>query len=200
MDVKVKCKCGKVTGTAHGVTPSSGIHLVCLCSDCQAFARYLGREEDLLDSHGGTEIYQIAPCRLKIETGQDQLRIMRLSPKGLFRWYTDCCQTPAGNTMASPKMPFVGIPIRFFDLSPSDPRFGEAFGPIREKCFGRQARGGKPADAVDKASLGMLARVSLFLLKGMALGWNQPSSYFRNGQPITEPRVISKEERTRLFA
>jgi hypothetical protein len=37
------------------------------------------------------------------------LRLMRLSEKGLLRWYAGCCDTPLFNTMATPKVPFVGV-------------------------------------------------------------------------------------------
>ena len=39
---------------------------------------------------------------------------VRLTPKGLFRWHTTCCNTPVGNTLR-PSVPFVGIVAQAFD-------------------------------------------------------------------------------------
>jgi hypothetical protein len=36
---------------------------------------------------------------------RDAMGCLRLSDKGVFRWYTDCCRTPIGNTAASPRFP-----------------------------------------------------------------------------------------------
>ena len=193
MDVDVKCKCGQVTGTAHHLTPANGNHLVCLCCDCQAFAKFLGREDDLLDASGGTEIFQIAPAHLEIRQGKDQIRCMRLTQNGLLRWYADCCKTPVGNTMATPKMPFVGIEMSFFDLKKDDPKFDQVFGPVLEKCFAKYARGPKPQDAQDKASLRAILAMIKFLVKNFLSGKHKPSPFFNEaGQPIVEPIVVSK--------
>ena len=56
--LSLKCRCGEVSGSATDVTPASGTRVVCCCSDCQAFAVYLGAESDTLDEFGGTEIFQ----------------------------------------------------------------------------------------------------------------------------------------------
>src|SRR5690606_13485820 len=70
-------------------------------------AHHLGRA-DLLDAHGGTDIVQVAPASLTFDRGTERIACVRLSPKGLHRWYATCCKTPVGNTL-TPSIPFVGI-------------------------------------------------------------------------------------------
>jgi hypothetical protein len=69
------------------VSPSAGFRFVCYCTDCQAFARFLGRP-DVLDAAGGTDIFQMPPAHLKLPAGTDALRCLCLSAK-VLRWYTD---------------------------------------------------------------------------------------------------------------
>jgi hypothetical protein len=99
-DVPLRCRCRHVRGVAIDVSPSSGFRFVCYCEDCQAFARFLGRA-DVLDWAGGTDIFQMPPGRVKLTSGMDAMRCLRLSPKSrVLRWYADCCRTPIGNTAA----------------------------------------------------------------------------------------------------
>src|SRR5215467_13480397 len=103
-DISLRCRCGRVRGIASDVSPSSGFRFVCYCNDCQAFARFLERP-DMLDPAGGTDIFQMPPGCVKLTVGTDAVRCLRLSDKGVLRWYTDCCRTPIGNTAASPRFP-----------------------------------------------------------------------------------------------
>ena len=51
----LRCNCGKLTGTLVGVaSPQENRtkdinRCVCYCTDCQSFARFLKREDDILD-------------------------------------------------------------------------------------------------------------------------------------------------------
>ena len=108
MKMTVQCQCSKLTGTLEDVSPQTVNRFVCYCNDCQAFAHFLDREADVLDAHGGTEIMQMAPSHLKFTGGQDHIACMRLSDKGIYRWYSRCCNTPIANTGGF-KLPFVGL-------------------------------------------------------------------------------------------
>lgn len=103
----IRCTCGAVRGQLEG----TGVHnrLICYCTDCRAFAGFLGRTAEVLDKQGGTEIVQVAQPRLRFLQGEDRLSAARLSEKGLVRWYASCCNTPIGNTMADPKVSFIGL-------------------------------------------------------------------------------------------
>ena len=65
VDLPLRCRCGRVRGVASDVSPSTGFRFVCYCKDCQAFARFLERA-DVLDSAGGTDIFQMPPGRVKL--------------------------------------------------------------------------------------------------------------------------------------
>lgn len=72
-DLSIQCHCGSVRGLARGVSRKVGIRVVCYCDDCQAFANYLGAGDTILDSHGGTDIFQMSPAALNIMHGLDNL-------------------------------------------------------------------------------------------------------------------------------
>src|ERR1700692_3578838 len=96
LDLSLRCRCGRMRGTASSVSPSSGFRFVCYCKDCQAFARFLERA-DVLDPAGGTDIFHMPPGRVKLTAGTDALRCLPLSNK-VLRWYTEWldadCQHP----------------------------------------------------------------------------------------------------------
>lgn len=92
-DVTFSCTCGRVHGTVHDVAPNRGNHVKCYCRSCQTSARVLHCEESL-DGMGGTSIYQTIPSKVSFDGGLDHLACLRLSPKGLLRWYASCCDAP----------------------------------------------------------------------------------------------------------
>lgn len=184
-------------GLAIDVTPSSGTRIVCYCGDCQAFARFLDHP-GTTDTFGGTDISQMAPSRMSITDGADQLRCVRLSDKGMFRWYAGCCRTPIGNTLG-PRVPFVGLIHSFMDHAADGRTRDEALGsPIR--VMGRSAKGGCPPNvhATGPASLWLRA------LRNLAGWWltgkGSPSPFVdpATGAPRATPQVLSAEERSKL--
>jgi hypothetical protein len=194
--VPLKCTCGKVHGVALNITPKTGNRGVCYCEDCQAFAHYLQRSDMLLDEFGGTDICQLPPAQVKITEGSELLRCLRLSPKGIWRWYASCCNTPVGNTI--PGVPFIGIPHSFFNLN--DVERDQTLGPIRAKVHARFCPGKAPADVHPKAGLPMILRTVAFLLRARLAGRHKPSPFFdsSNGKSLTEPSVLTQTERDRL--
>lgn len=85
-EISLKCSCSTVQGVASQVTPKSGVRILCYCDDCQAFARFLDQEKLVLDEYEGTDIYQMPIANVRITQGKGQIRCMRLSHKGMFRW------------------------------------------------------------------------------------------------------------------
>lgn len=58
---RIECQCGALGGYIQGAGTCSRV--VCYCSDCRVFEKFLGCHNDVLDAHGGTEIVQLAqPC------------------------------------------------------------------------------------------------------------------------------------------
>ena len=111
--ISLRCQCGAVRGSTRPLSARSGTHIICYCDDCRAYLQILERSE-LLDAAGGTEIFQMAPGDLALTQGIEQVRCMRLSEKGMHRFYTACCRTPIGNTLGA-RVPFMGVVHAFMD-------------------------------------------------------------------------------------
>jgi hypothetical protein len=175
-------------------SPRAVNRVVCYCDDCQAYLHHLGRA-DLLDPHGGTDVVQVAPASLVFEQGTDRIVGLRLTPKGLYRWYASCCKTPLGNTV-SPAIPFVGIIAQAF--AASDETFGRPIGAI----LGKFATGTPPAGST-KPNWGLYARAIR-----MVVGWRLtrrtwPHPFFdrttrRPTYPLTTLTAAEREALRRL--
>lgn len=120
----IQCKCGALRGQLEG----TGVHnrLICYCTDCRAFAVFLGKTDDVLDQQGGTEIVQVAQPRVRLLQGEDRLAAVRLSENGMLRWYASCCNTPIGNTVGEPQISFMGVIHACLDPAAMDKDFGTA--------------------------------------------------------------------------
>jgi hypothetical protein len=194
MSVPLKCQCGLVRG--HVLQASGGMRVVCYCDDCQAFAHALHRPE-LLDDHGGSDIWQNEPAQVRLTQGLDQLRCLRLSDKGMVRWYTACCSTPIGNSMASVRFPFIGLYMAFVDVPHAERDI--VLGPPIAWVQGRFALGQVPARVNRTATPGLMARFVWRLTKGFVMGAYRPTPFFdASGQPVVVPRVLSVAEREAL--
>ena len=197
MQVSLRCCCGRVRGIANDVSPDHGNRVICYCDDCQAFAHFLERA-DLLDAAGGTDVYQLAPARVHITQGAEALCCVRLSAKGLYRWYTDCCKTPVGNTVAG--APFIGMPVLFMDHVTDEQTLDEVLGKPVALVQARYAIGPVPAEAQQRIKLWVFARMTRLMLGWWITGLRTPSPFFnrRTGQPIVTPRVLTSDERAKL--
>ncbi len=123
-----------------------------------------------------------SPSSLTFERGSERIIGMRLSPKGLYRWYASCCKTPLGNTVSA-AVPFIGLARQAIpdisDTNEQDTIFGRAF-PV----LGKSAIGPVPAGSL-RPSLRMLARVTRLLLRWKLGGkaWPHPLLRASVGQP-----------------
>jgi hypothetical protein len=191
-DVEVRCRCGEVVGRVTDASPENANRVVCYCDDCQAFAHHLGRA-DLLDAHGGTDVVQVAPASLSFDRGNDRVVGLRLTPKGLYRWYASCCKTPLGNTLG-PAVPFVGIVAQAFGES-ADLTFGAPTGAI----LGKFAVGGAPAGSTG-LNLRLLARAIRTILGWRLRGKTWPHPFFdRETRAPSRPlSTLTRAERDAL--
>lgn len=197
VDLQLTCDCGTVRGLALSVTPANVTRLVCMCDDCQAYAHHLQRADRVLDQHGGTEVFQTVPARLRLSSGLDHIGCVQLTPNGLMRWYARCCQTPLANTMRSPKVPFVGVHAAFIG---ADTDRDSTLGPVRCYTQGRFGLRPLPPTARQRASLSIIIRSVRQLLAGWVRGHASPHPFFvgdtRN--PIATPQVLPSSVRERL--
>lgn len=167
--VELHCRCGEVRGRVMNASPRTTNRAICYCDDCQAFAHHLGRA-DLLDAHGGSDIVQVAPASLVFDRGADRIVGLRLSPRGLYRFYASCCQTPLGNTVGQ-AIPLVGIVAQAFDAPDAD------FGPPRGAIMGKFAVG-TPPEGSTRPSLRLLAHVIPLVLGWKISGKTWPHPFF----------------------
>lgn len=166
------------------------MRVVCYCGDCRQYLHAIERS-DLLDANGGSEIYWTTPSRMQLSAGLDQVRCLRLTDKGVFRWYCACCNTPIANTMGNPGMPFLSIVTAFIDAP--DP---SALGPLRyvrtERALGTLPPHVKPSKIMARAVI----NIALARLRGE----HKPHALFADGKPIATPRVLPASEREALRA
>lgn len=167
-----------------------------MCDDCQTYAHFLGSPDTLLDSNGGTEVYQTSPSQIRFEEGIAQIRAMRQGPKGLMRWYTDCCRTPFANTMANPKAPFAGIVSNMY-LHNDD--VDATLGPVLARTQARWGFGELPDDAHPRAPVGLILRSVRVLGTAWFKGRASPNPFFDNdGEPIAQPHYYTPAEREQV--
>jgi hypothetical protein len=189
MEHPLQCRCGTIKGCVGN--PGSANRVVCYCKDCQAFARFLGQERETLDAQGGSEVIQTLPKNVTFTQGVDSLACIRLTDKGMVRWYADCCRTPIGNTLENYKISFIGLLHNC--LESSGPPLQDSFGPIRTYANPHGAIGEpKPKATGMGATLGWVAKT---IIKARLNGDYRRTPFFKDGRPIAIPRVISSAER-----
>ena len=194
IDLPLRCRCGHVQGVANEIAPSSGFRFVCYCKDCQAFARFLERP-DVLDAAGGTDIFQMPTGRVKLTAGTNAVRCVRFSSK-VFRWYTDCCRTPVGNTAAGPRFPVVGLIHSFMSYGADGPSRDGVLGLPLCRIFERSAVGPLPPNAAPSPSLAVLALRGSRLFGWWLRGLGRPTPFFDDftKAPLSPPQSITRQE------
>ncbi|MET1077453.1 MAG: DUF6151 family protein [Pseudomonas sp.] len=194
MNHRIECQCGKLKGDLDQHAWVN--HAVCFCADCQAFAHFLGRADQLLDAQGGSSVLQTQPRHLRFSEGVEHLACMRLTDNGMLRWYSSCCQTPIGNTLATPKVSFIGLITDCLKLTPVE--LEQAFGPVRMQVNTGSAKG-EPKPPRHGLLAGML-RVAGLILRARLNGSYRQTAFFdaTTGQPIKAPKVLSPVQWQRL--
>ena len=192
--MEIQCDCGKFRAELTQFPKNTPGRFICYCDDCQAFLNYLKRS-DLLDKNGGTEIIPAYPADIKIIAGKDVITCVRLHSKGMYRFYTSCCQTPIGNT--DPKSAWVGIIHQAYTRKDSNLPDRE-LGPVKCRMLGKYAKGTVPAGTPQTFDLKGLVTIMPFMIKGKIFGKAKPSPFFENGEAIVTPKVLTAEERSKI--
>lgn len=194
--MQIQCECGKFRAQLERFPRNTPGRLACYCDDCQTYLHHLKRT-DLLDAAGGTEVVPVYPAELEIPQGREVLKCLRLSPKGLPRWYAGCCNTPIG--ASRPGFPWLGLVHRVYSVA--DPGYLErTLGPVKSRIMGQFARGTPPSGTAAKIDFKGFMTVLPFLMKGLLTGKGRRSPLFQqDGQtPIVDPIVLSREERNAI--
>jgi hypothetical protein len=194
-DAELRCRCGEIQGRVKDASPQTVNRVVCYCDDCQAYLHYLGRV-DLFDPQGGTDVVQVAPASLTFHRGAERIVGLRLTPRGLYRWYSSCCKTPLGNTLG-PAVPFVGIVVQAFAGAATGPDdiFGKPIGAI----LGKYATGTAPEGST-KLNVRLVARAVRLVLGWRLRGQTWPHPFFdRSTRAPSRPlTTLSRAERDAL--
>jgi hypothetical protein len=191
----LQCRCGVLRGQ---VVPSrTAIRARCYCRDCRAFARFLGAD-GLIDAAGGTEIVATLPRQVRFTAGADALACLSLSPRGIYRWYAGCCNTPIGNTPRNPKIAYVGLVA--LGLSGTGPSMTDSFGPLRMAV--NTASASKPVRATPLATALGMAGLAGAMVAARLSGAYRDNPFFQPGTatPVRPVRVLSRDERQRADA
>lgn len=193
MGIALRCQCGKLQGEVDAKQVAA--RAVCYCKDCQAFARYLKAEERVLDAGGGTEVEAALPAAVRFTSGLEHLACMSLSPKGIYRWYASCCNTPIGNTPRDPKMSYVGVVRTCLD-APLD-TIERDLGRVRMVASSSSAYG--PSKPKPLGSVLAIGKIGVMLVKArLNGGWRDNPFFDASGAPVRAPRVLTLEERAAL--
>jgi hypothetical protein len=191
-----RCACGAVAGFVENGRRAT--HSVCYCEDCQAYARFLRRETELLDARGGCECIQTLPKDVIFQSGRERLACVRLSERGLLRWYAACCNTPIGNTPATSRLPFVGLSRAC--LEGPGQSVERSFGPVRFCVYTGGARGRPKPRPFGQGGF-VLWLIGNRLRARLSGGFgDNPFFDTASDKPIVEPQVLTPVERERLAA
>jgi hypothetical protein len=195
MNHHLQCNCGTLKGyVSH---PERVNRVICYCIDCRAFAHFVGRPGEILDSKGGTDVVQTIPAYVTFTEGQNVLACMRLSPKGLLRWYTSCCNTPIGNTLADFRFSFIGLIHSC--LKDPDRTLDESFGPVRMWSFTKGAKA--PVRSHPLATITGIVRFMAMMLRARISGDYKRTPLFvpETGAPVASPRILNPTDREALY-
>jgi len=192
--MEIQCDCGKFRAELTEFPNNTPGRLVCYCDDCQAFLNYIKRSE-LMDQNGGSEIIPAYPADIQIIAGKDFVQCVRLHSKGMFRFFTSCCNTPIANT--DPKRPWAGVHRRMY-VTKDPNRLDQELGPVKSSVMGKFAKGTPPAGTPPTFDFKGILTVLPFLIKGTVFGKAKPSPFFQNGEAIVLPKVLTPEERAKI--
>ncbi|MCZ4353327.1 DUF6151 family protein [Roseovarius aestuarii] len=186
------CRCGAVRLTIAVPWSGAGGHVMCYCSDCQLAARLHENGADVLTPAGGTNIWHTVPNHIGDIAGAGHLSILRLSPRGMFRWHAGCCGTPLINTFPNLALPFAGVVLRQSELDSVAP----VTGPVtcHYSTVGALRGAGAPAQdsGVPRAIIGIGSRMLRALVSAKSRRNPLRSD---DGSPIAPKRVVTLEER-----
>lgn len=152
----------------------------------------------MLDAYGGSNIVQMDPAKFEITKGMEHVVCMRVTQDGPLRWYTNCCNTPLGNTFPRGGWPFIGfLPICLGIKGTSD-KLVDLVG----KSRGHVNRPGKTPFFDQLGNLLMLIGLFCKIMFWRVRGGPSYKPFFdaETLRPLVRPIKISDEERAELEA
>lgn len=163
---------------------------MCYCKDCQAFARYLGKADIVLDAMLGTDIVATLPKYVSFASGVGSLACLSLTDRGLLRWYASCCGTPIGNTLRDYRVPYVGL----VHVCLGTPAAIEAsFGPVRLRVNTSSAKG-RPQSMPLSTAAALLRFAPTVFLTRVDGSYKTTPFFSADGAPIAQRKVLTRAE------
>ncbi|MCF2856603.1 DUF6151 family protein [Pseudoalteromonas sp. SMS1] len=183
-----QCDCGSVTGTVACGSAFFRNRVMCYCDDCQAFVNHLGHEQSL-NAFGGTDVFQVSASQVTFTSGKEHVKCLKVTPKGVHRWYTDCCKAPLGNTIGA-AWPLVGL-IRSSIVQDLD----KVVGPISGSVFCKYANQPIPHDIKGPSShKRIVVTMVMKLMIWRLLGKGSPNPFYSAGKAISKPQCLADEK------
>ncbi|MEE3078759.1 MAG: DUF6151 family protein [Bdellovibrionota bacterium] len=191
--IPLKCSCGQVSGEIVDFK-GTGTHIQCACDDCQAYIHYLNKEDVFLDQFGFSEIYQVRSNQVRILNGEENIKCLRLSPKGIFRFYASCCHTPISN-MIGLKMSFAGISRSFINLD--DNEILNQLGPVTYHIMTEYALREVTEKSSRKFPLILTLKIVKQIIHGKIFKTYLPNSFYQqsNGTSKFPVSILSLEDK-----
>ena len=198
-EIPLSCQCGKVTGCVKDVSPNTGNHIVCMCIDCQTYAHHLNSEE-LLNENGGTELYQTTPNKVTLNSGQEHVKLLKLTPKGAERFYASCCNTPIANNLSA-TMAFVGVPTAVLDFDSVQTSSDQMIGEVTDFCMAKYGYGDIPKNASNGFPLLLTLKIMKQLLLGKLTKSYKPNAFYNveTQEPLAKRELIDKNVRVSIM-
>jgi hypothetical protein len=184
--ISLRCRCGQVQGEVG--TARTYTRATCYCTDCRAYAQWLG-VPGLLDEAGGVDVVAMAPTDLRFTAGQERIACMSWSERGIYRWYASCCRTPLGNTPRDPRMHYVGVSTAC--LEGAGAAVDAAFG-VPRRCLASTGAATAPVRKRPFTTAWGILRVVIGLA-GAKLRGRRESPFFdaSTGKPIRTPEIVT---------
>lgn len=166
-----KCTCGAVEARV----PTTGARLSCYCESCREFVEKFDMGARL-DEAGGSDLLQVAPDGVEFLKGTENLRWLRLSPKGPMRWYASCCGTPMANTLPTRAVAFAS-----FQVHDIEPKSALPDTSAKVNLKGATAHVDGPLGSVRSLIFSLLGRTVKSWING---GWRRHAFFDAKGKPI----------------
>ncbi|WP_050532043.1 DUF6151 family protein [Pseudaestuariivita atlantica] len=172
MSLDFACACGTVRWSVDAAGARSGTHTICYCRDCRAWARSLGIGDQLVPG-GGLRLFITQPGHMEVTGDTSALVCTRLSPKGLERWSTACCNTPVASHVPG-WAPMAGVTA----ASLPDP---SVLGPVRLIYGAKGALPGHDAPTRNRGVKRLMIRLLFSSLWGHVTGRSRRTPFYRDG-------------------
>lgn len=182
MQVDLQCRCGEIRAQLDSTRAYT--HARCYCTDCRAYARWLGAD-DILDARGGTALVAAPPQALRFTSSLDTLACLSLSGDGPLRWYAACCGMPLANTARDHRLAYVSVISDSLAVASREVAFG------RPRCVAYAGSATGPVERTPLAITFAAARIGWRVVAARLRGSRNRMFFLADGAPLRTPRVVN---------